>query len=484
MDHVLKPSTNPLHTFRDNSLLASGIREESQKSIVKFLIHDSKSKKNVDFEGDAFFVSMARSRSTDPEAPDPAKPKIREELLDRYFSGSFSKQWKVEDGDDMVMLYIDLDRYVMQYEPPRFSKTKDYVRIRHQFPERHLDKEGKPMKYASPPGSGSKVWLPEKVIQAYEQKLPIETLIITEGEKKADKFCQELSYAVGISGIFNLATNNNLPVEFDRIIRACAVKNIVFLLDSDLFDLGAKKGGSANSRPNLFYTAVRNFRDYFRALSSDDIDLEIYFGYTRPGQNGEKGIDDLLAGSLKGKEMHLLEDLQNGLIDKHREGQYLQVHKITTESEVRLRAYFGVNNAKEFAEKYKEKLLALGEKFKYWGTEWRIKADGNIELAQPLLPEETYWQKEYDENGNGKGKVSLSFNYYNCYNFLKARGFGRYEIASAKGEGYIFIRRENKLVYEVKPHHIRDYIHCFTEDIGEIEVLNMLYKGSSNYLGP
>jgi DNA primase len=482
MDNALKTSTNTLQTFRDKSLQQSGIREESQKSIVKFLIHDSKSKKNVDFEGDAFFVSMARGKSTDPDAPEPEKPKYKEEELDRYFPGSFSKQWKIEPGDDMVMLYIDLDRFVMQYEPPKFNKTKDFVRVRHQYPDRHLDKYQKPMKYASPPGSGSKIWLPEKVIQAYEQKLPIETLIITEGEKKADKFCQELTYAVGISGIFNLATNNNLPVEFDKIIRTCAVKNIVFLLDSDLFDLGEKASGPANSRPDLFYCAVRNFRDYFRALSSDEIDLEIYFGYTKPGPEGEKGIDDLLAGSLNGKESILKEELANGLIDKHREGQYLQLHKITTDSEVKLRSYFGVNNAKEFAEKYREKLLAKGEKFKYWKTEWRFKEDGSIELAQPLLPEETFWSRDLEEYGT-KSKMVLSFNYFNCYNFLKARGFGRYEIASAKGEGYIFIRKEGKLVYEVKPHHIKDFVQTFTEEIGEIDVLNMLYRGNK-YLGP
>jgi DNA primase len=474
----IPPGGPAASTFRDKSLQASGIREESQKSIVRFLVHDSKYKKKVDLEGDSFFLSMARGKSTDPEAPEPEKPRYREELLDRYVAGSFNKQWQAGPGDDMVMLYIDLDRQPMQYEPPKQSRSKDYVRVRMQFPERNLDKEGKAMKYQSPPGSGSKIWLPEKIIQAYEQKQIIETLIVTEGEKKADKTCQEGLFAVGISGIFNLAINNNLPIEFDRIIRRCLVKNIVFLLDSDLFDLSTKKGASANSRPNLFYTAVRNFRDYFRALSLDEIDLEIYFAYSLPNAQGEKGIDDLLAGSMAGQEGVLIKELENQLVDKHASGKYLHVHTITADSEVRLKQYFGVNNATEFAEKYKDKLKALGDKFKFWKTEWRFKEDGSVELAQPLRPEETFWAKEYEDD-----KPKLTFNYFHCYNFLRARGFGRYEVGAGDANDYMFIRKEGKLVFEVKPHHIKDFIQDFTESIGEIDVLNMLYRGSK-YLGP
>jgi DNA primase len=464
-------------TYRDKALLASGIREESQKSLMRKPVISHRSAKKHGLDEDAFFRS-ARSGN----AEDQDKPQYTEEIIDRYRSGTFNQKWEPTGGDDMVMIYLDLNRQIMQYVPPKWNTWRNYYRVRYENPALHTDQNGDPMKYQSPPGSGTFLWLPEAIIAAFESGTEIETLVVTEGEKKADKLCQESVWAVGVSGIHNIAIKNQLPREFEQLIKKCKVKNIVFLLDSDLYELSLKKGKPANSRPHNFMAAVKNFRDYFRAYANMDIDLEIFYGYNFQNKENEKGIDDLLAGSLKGKEAELSLELKELILDKYKEGKYLKLLKITSDSETKIKQYFHLANAHDFYAFYKEKLKEFGEKFKFWNTEWRIRDNGSIELAQALMDEERYWDREIEIKGE-KTRDIYTFNYYNCYNFLAARGFGRYPLGDQSEGDFIYVKKDVKVLAEVKPHNIKDYINEFTESMGEIKVLNMLYRGGK-YLGP
>lgn len=64
------------------------------------------------------------------------------------------------------------------------GERKEYFRVRWQFPDAHLDKEGKPFKYKSPSGSGTPIYIPEKLRRMYKEKEQIPRLYIQEGEKK------------------------------------------------------------------------------------------------------------------------------------------------------------------------------------------------------------------------------------------------------------------------------------------------------------
>lgn len=112
-------------------------------------------------------------------------------------------------GDDVIIEYYDLDglpvRYVQKDNKRRAAgEMKEYYRIRWQFPEMHLDKDGKPFKYKSPRGSGTPIYIPEKIRTAFKSGTRIDRLYIQEGEKKAEKACKHGIPSIAVSGIQNL----------------------------------------------------------------------------------------------------------------------------------------------------------------------------------------------------------------------------------------------------------------------------------------
>ena len=95
-------------------------------------------------------------------------------------------------GDDVIIEYYDLEGMPVVFTR-KDNKRRDvgtpqeYYRIRWQFPDAHLDKEGKPYKYKSPRGSGTPIYIPERIRSLYKSKTKIPRLYIQEGEKKAEK---------------------------------------------------------------------------------------------------------------------------------------------------------------------------------------------------------------------------------------------------------------------------------------------------------
>ncbi|MDV7400936.1 hypothetical protein RZS08_56490, partial [Arthrospira platensis SPKY1] len=99
-----------------------------------------------------------------------------------------------------------------------------------------------PVKYRSPYGSGSQLWLPQATIRAYQQGIEHDTLIVTEGEKKAEKLAIEGNLSVGIMGIHNFNARGEMPHYFFSILKKNNIKNVIFMLDTDWKDLSLKPG--------------------------------------------------------------------------------------------------------------------------------------------------------------------------------------------------------------------------------------------------
>lgn len=101
-------------------------------------------------------------------------------------------------GDDVIIEYYDLEGMPVVFTR-KDNKRRDvgtpqeYYRIRWQFPDAHLDKEGKPYKYKSPRGSGTPIYIPERIRSLYKSKTKIPRLYIQEGEKKRRKHVSTVS---------------------------------------------------------------------------------------------------------------------------------------------------------------------------------------------------------------------------------------------------------------------------------------------------
>ncbi len=395
-----------------------------------------------------------------------------------YTSGSIDQFGSIVDGDDMIIHYYDLNRRPIRYKDKK-EVLRPFFRVRFKNPAEHTGLDGKPMKYKSPPGSGTHLYIPETIAQRVKNRLAIETLYIQEGEKKSEKACKHGIMSVAISGIHNWGIKGDMPVELQTIVEMCKVKNVVFLMDSDWSDLShnLKNGDNVASRPQAFASAVNKFKTYFRAYSNMDLYLEIYFAHLT---TKSKGIDDVLMLELRNSEDKLLPDFSKALVDREGIGQYVQFHKITNATDHKVSELWKLGDAKTFAEQHKQKLAVLSE-FKIQGHKWRFNEQGDFESAQPLETDEQFWILEEIPRRGGEISEKVSFDNDNCYRFLHRRGYGKMLMADGKEQ---FVHIEDRIVETVNASQIKNFVIEFSKQVVSKNVLNMLFRGGKMYLGP
>lgn len=407
-----------------------------------------------------------------------------------FAKGTITERGEIDKaGDDVIIRYYDLDGFPCTYIPKIQSSKKEiltpreFFRIRWQYPEEHKDKNGKPTKYRTPPGASPFIYIPEKIRFAYRNKQTIERLYIQEGEKKAEKACKHGIMSVGISGIQNLGYDGKLPESIATIVSVCQVREVVFMLDSDCFDLTShlKINEPIEKRPKNFFNAVKNFREYFKALKNRNIYVELYFGHVLKNEKEDKGIDDLLANTLQGKESELLEDINTAMNLKDMVGKYVRVHKITTIADSKLMEIWSLHSHKEFCKKYYDELRHLPE-FMFGKHRWRFDEETKeIISAQPLESDEMFWSENRKSDKYGYEKITYDFRYASCFRFLQNRGFGRYR---TKDDSFIFVKIEHPFVRTVSHTDTRDFLVEFAQSNANEDILEMIYRGGPQYLGP
>jgi len=200
-----------------------------------------------------------------------------------FRSGTIAANGEIDNaGDDMVIEYYDIEGNPCMYEEiikkKPTGKKKVFFRVRYQFPEEHCDKDGKPAKYKSPYGSGTFLYIPQKIREMYRKGETLDRLFLQEGEKKAEKACKHGVMSVGLSGIHNIAQKGKLPEDLIKIIQKLEVKEVVLLFDADWNDLShnIKISDSVEQRPRTFFYAAKNFKEYMYTLKIRKIYVEIY----------------------------------------------------------------------------------------------------------------------------------------------------------------------------------------------------------------
>lgn len=393
-----------------------------------------------------------------------------------FEAATVDQYYNITKGDDIIIHFYDLYGKLVHYKKNDKAKEKPLFRIRWQAPDAHPNKDGSVGKYKSPPGSGNHLFIPEHLRRMYRNRSQFDTLYVDEGEKKAIKSCKHGMPSVGIIGIHNFAQESQLPHEIEELVRKCGIKNLVFRVDADAFDLSnnLQTGKRADMRPRTFHRAVVKFRDYVKRLYNSGLTVEIYFAYIRDNEHKEKGVDDVLAGSLKGEELKMRDDNLDAMNDPNGAGKYTRFHKISTMSEYKLLELWGLHDIDAFAQKYAHILKEIPE-FRYGRIMYRIE-NGAAVMAQALHPDEQFWEVVYKNDTE-----VYVFDYANAYRFLQNRGFNRYMHANGSLK---FIHVEGKIVRNVDHIEIRDYVIDTAEGLNNKKLLNMMFKGGTQYLGP
>lgn len=442
-------------SYRDQMLAESGISDEHQKIEVSREIKGQDSKNVIDI------YTSGTIRDFNYSKPDPT-------------------------GNDVIIKYIGLDGKEVMVQrivkgQPR-GKLFPFVRVRHQHPQHHKSKAGKPKKYESPSGTGTHLYFPKYLIQAYQEHRQFETLYIQEGEKKADKFCIHGLYSVGIGGITSIAQNGALPEEFGRIIERCGVKNIVFVVDSDYQDIGNSSKEAVNHRPNQFFHAVNNFKSYFVEFRNSDIHLNIYFGHVNGSEH--KGVDDLLVAHY-GNEKSVTDDIRATLNHPKGMGKYLNIYNITVTNASKLMEFWKLHDKEAFFAHHNDKLIER-KFFVFKRQKYRYDEDTfDFVLDQPLLEDELFYNTHTSEIKN-KEVTKYGFDYVGLLNFMQNRGFHRYKLNSKR---YTYVQLgSDRLIYENDIEELKDYVLDFCRDNIKSkqerkDVMNMIISGQEKYLG-
>lgn len=400
--------------------------------------------------------------------------------------GTIDERGNLVDGDDAVIEYYDLEGAPVTYlrKMGRGTETKmtEYYRIRWQYPEEHLDKEGKPYKYRSPYGSGTPIYIPQRIRDMYHRKIPFPRLYIQEGEKKAEKACKHGIPSVAISGIQNLGQKGQLPEDLVKIIEVCQVREVALVFDSDWNDLSnhLKINVSVAVRPMCFFAAARNFKEYMRMLKNRGIMVEVFIANVLPNQMGEKGVDDLLVGTLSGREGELASDFEYASNEKTGLGKYVRMLKVTTWTDQKLKELWALHSHEKFAEMHRDVLSQLPE-FRFGGGVWKFDDSGVLVNANPYDESEKFWIEEDTLDRSGNPKKTFEYNYVGAKNFFQNRGFGRYRLVD--GLNWIYIHMDPPVVMKSDVCDARDFIFGFAEQNCSQFVNNKLLQGGAQYIG-
>ena len=392
------------------------------------------------------------------------KQRVNGELIDAYeptfVKGGFDAAFNVNFSDDeMLIFYYKLDGTQETY-PARGASgaQRPYIRVRWSNPSLHRDRDDREIKYQTPKGAPTKFYFPQFVRSAYQQNKHIETLVVQEGEKKAEKACKHGIPSIGIQGIFNIGNKETgLIQDLQYLIQTCTIKNVVIMLDSDWDHLARtlQPGESIDQRPNQFSAAVIKFKKYLGTLHNIGVNANIYFGHINDNDYHDKGIDDLLCNTLKGREDILAQEIDRVIHTHDGKGIFCDIHNITTISDLQIKDFWLLNDKEAFFEKYKEQILPLG-KFKFARFTYEV-VNGSIQQSSRFSCEEELWEIKH----NSKDEEKITLKTFNTLNFLTAAGYYKINTLDTRIGQIKFIRIEDNIIQETSEVDIRDFVWSY-----------------------
>lgn len=391
-----------------------------------------------------------------------------------------------DQGDDMLIRYLDLDGHRLQYTPTlkngRSGEPRDYFRVRWQIPESHMLRDGSICKYKSPAGSGVQLYIPERLREAYRERRKLDTLYFTEGEKKAEAVSKYVGPAFGLAGINCLVgKDKQLPEAIVRVVEACQVQKVYFIMDADWDELSKNLDPESDirQRPQAFFSAARNFGAWFATLRNRKLFVDAYLVL---GKGEQKGVDDQLA-ALKGAEYQYGDQIKKATSAAIEGGHtdYFDLYNITTMPEAKLQAVWHLDSIESFVGHHRKRLQEM-ESFRAWRNQWRLDEGGHLQLAQPLADDEQFWEVKKRKSRYGEEFEEYTFDYVNIHNFLERRGF--FQIKEGTTGDRIFIHVEKNRITPTTAADIKDTVLDFARTLNNKPLLAMLYRGSTQYLGP
>jgi len=368
------------------------------------------------------------------------------------------------DKDDIAITVYDLDRRVIEYDyrsdrqtdrvNDNAPLTRDYQVIRRS--PKYLKEHPDAPKYMFPGGEekkGTYPFLPPLLLDLYEQKREIDTLVLTEGYLKAIKACRCGIPCVGLGSVTLFADSRDgfLYKDIRRLITTLKPLNVVILYDADCLDL-SHKFRSADvdlaERPMSFYGSLMRLFDLLQEFR----DVNIYFSYPLrlDGPDSPKGLDDILIrneeSGVRDKESGMRNEKLQAIIDDllfpTRQGIYFRKVNLRRDYK-KVKPLFGLTSVRDFYELHKDEIqtqtfMFHGGVYKYLPQEkdlirvlqGQIKDFYHIDntfYERALIPDPVTGGKEYQMLPRKKETVELLFDKEAPKLIVKQQHFKKFE---------------------------------------------------------
>lgn len=291
------------------------------------------------------------------------------------------------DRDDNIEITVyNLNRNIISYEPDKLPKYADpedcdvtYKVVRYcpeylrQWEENHPGQEAH--KYKFPGGDtkkGTYPFFPPQLVDKYDKKEHIETLVLTEGYFKSMKACKMGIDCVGLGSITLYAEQKTKQLYPDivKLINTCHPNNLVILYDGDCTDLGKSgikemeqgKVVDLSKRPATFKSSMLKLRELLLEFKNEKGQpCEIFFAYVNKMRDTDppKGLDDLLCDEEFAPQAEaIVEDINN----PGRPGVYFTKYNLRT-MQNKAAAMFHLQSPEKFYEEWNEVIKLRPFKF-------------------------------------------------------------------------------------------------------------------------
>jgi hypothetical protein len=357
----------------------------------------------------------------------------------------------VDEEGNIALYYVALDGYAMtalKEKSKHIKGHKPYKRTRWADPDAHGG-----AKYHTEYGSGAELYLTQRVVAAYRNKQTIHTLYITEGEFKAYMGAKQGLDIVGLQGISTINDKDTKRLFRDvvRIVKKCAVQNVVILFDADCnrtprpedleLDDEGRPRKDLRARPNSFYRAVLGLKEACKQFTG----VDTYFMHPLHTL-AAKGLDDVyVAAGDKAK------DVTADALALVQARQYFACTLLTDKNALVIKGLFHCANAEQYYAHYGQ---YIGPGLWRWGS-------GHYQLGKDGL--------ETIRHGEADKYIRVGNDYYLVTDIPQADGSVRRERLGR--EVGIITRDHGKKIFEDIPRYLKfvnlpNNMGDFREEIG------------------
>jgi hypothetical protein len=247
-----------------------------------------------------------------------------------------------DKGIQIIIYRLDRTQVTFKPEGSRWSKDNNITRLEVPW----IDKKGDEHKYHIPKGAETLPFIPPHLIDKWEKREKIKTLVLTEGFFKAFKAAMHGLDIIGLSSITHYKDRDSgtLHVDIINIIKTCNVENVLWVPDGDCNRISLKalsEGSDIHKRPNGFFSSCKTIQ---RLLKDHDVHKFVCYPESMKFEGQPKGLDDLLI-KFPGKEDEIIDDL----LSLSKPAVYFFREDMSYSTD-KLRKHFRLHSVNEFVE--------------------------------------------------------------------------------------------------------------------------------------